>query len=96
MARVKDYWIYQERRKAIPWALHIFATKEGRSTRCDFDMYAEWIRNKSHKITVKDVSLHNVSRWVHDICADFGMVFTVEDATQIDNELRLLKQDLKG
>ena len=96
MARVKDYWIYQQRRRAVPWALHIFATKEGRSIRCDFDMYAEFINNKSHKITVKDIALHNLARWVDDLCADYGVTFTLEDETQIDSELQLLKQDLKG
>lgn len=96
MARVKDYWIYQERRKAVPWALHIFASKEGRSTKCDFDLYAEWVNSKSHKITVKDVALHNVCKLVRELCEKHNIEFTMQDATQIDNEVRFLKNDLKG
>lgn len=96
MARVKDFWIYQERRKSVPWALHIFATKEGRSIRCDFDLFSEWLPNKSKKVTVKDVALYNVAKWVQDICEKFSVEFTIQDATQIEHDLKLLKQDMKG
>lgn len=96
MARVKDYWIYQERRKSVPWAVHIFATKEGRAIRCDFDFYAEWITNKSNKITVKDVSIHNVKYWIEKLCHDFNQEFTNDDAAQINADLQLLKDNLKG
>ena len=96
MARVKDFWIYQERRKSVPWAIHIFATKEGRSVRCDFDLFAEWLPIKSKKVTVKDVALYNVAKWVQDICEKFSVDFTIQDATQIEHDLKLLKQDMKG
>lgn len=96
MARVKDFWIYQERRKSVPWAIHIFATKEGRSIRCDFDLFAEWLPNKSKKVTVKDIALYNVAKWVQDICEKFSVEFTVQDAAQIEHDLKLLKQDMKG
>ena len=96
MARVKDFWIYQERRKSVPWAIHIFATKEGRSIRCDFDLLAEWLPNKSKKITVKDIALYNVAKRVQHICEKCNVEFTVQDAAQIEHDLKLLKQDMKG
>lgn len=94
MARVKDYWIYQERRKSVPWAIHLFATKDGRKTRCDFDMYAEWIPNASKRLTVKNVSIWSVKDEVQRICASLDMPFEKEDAGQIKSELMLMLSDM--
>lgn len=96
MARVKDYWIYQQRRKAIPWAVHIFATKDGRKLRCDFDMYAEWIPTDSNKITVEDCSLHSVAGHIAKLCKKFGQEFTPDDQRDIDENIEILKNDLRG
>lgn len=95
MARVHDFWIYQERKVKTPWGVHLFVTKEGRSYKCDFDLYGEFIPNKSHKFTVKDVALYNVARWVMKLCTDCNVSFDLQDATQLDNEIKFFKENLK-
>lgn len=80
----------------MPWALHIFATKEGRNVRCDFDMFAEWIPNKSKQFTFENVQLHHIAKWVQDTCMKCNIEFTAKDAAEIEYNLKLLKQDLKG
>lgn len=96
MARVKDFWIYQQRRKSVPWAVHIFATKEGRTITCDFDIFAEWIPCDSKRMTVESVSIHRVGDYIRDICEKYDQDYTVQDASQVEYELKILKNDLKG
>lgn len=57
MARIKDFWICCKRRRSIPWAIHVFAEKEGRNVMCDYVVYAEWIDNKRNCVSVENVPL---------------------------------------
>lgn len=94
----KDYWIYQTRKEKEPWCIHMFATKDGRKIRADFEIYAEWIDNESHKIDVKDVSIVNNTQEAflgsfRLIASRRGHQLTKGDETQIRTEINELKRE---
>ena len=94
MSKVQSWWIYQGRRVTEPWTIHVFCTKEGRKIRCDFDLFAEWIPNKSRRLTARDIpTSERFIQQVQDICVSLGVEFTESDAQTIREELtEMLKQ----
>ena len=94
MARKKDYWIYQDKKKGVPWAIHLFAEREGRSKWyiCSFAIYAEWIDNKSKSLEGEQIKIskgctHTFVDTIKHICEDCGHPLDSEDVEALENEL---------
>lgn len=95
MAKVKDWWIYQERKTDEPWALHLVVQKDGRSIRCKGELFAEWVSSDSHKFVFDLVPLSSLDSVLEKTMAMLGQDHTEQDRMQIDYEIKLIKESFR-
>ena len=99
---IRDYWVYQERPVAVPWALYIVKEYDKHypqdTTFIDFTLYHEGIENPTH--SVSKVGLHYdtmcayISDIAHSITDETGMPFTSADQQQLEKALFRILQEM--
>lgn len=95
----KEWWIYQERKEEVPWAVHVDAVKDGRKVTATFEVFAEWINNKSKRMVFQDVPITNgASSFLlafHRLADSRGHPLTDADEMQVKYEIKMLKESFK-
>ena len=79
---MRDFWIYQDREIAEPWAIHVFI---GNDETMSVRMYAEYLSGKRATVTKVRVSLVVLLECIKAIIvnADKAECFSKEDEAQI-------------
>lgn len=98
MVKTKDWWIYQDHKTKEPWVLHLVVKKDGRSLRCEGELFAEWISNDSndsHSFLFHLVPLSSLKGYLIGVMGGFGHGMTEQDQMQIDYECELIKESFK-
>lgn len=107
MSKFYDFWIFQDNeelpdlaKNKTPWAIHVFARREGKSKyyECEFYFYAEWIKNSSKKYECTGVKIQknnvepfiNVVKNIHEMS---GKTLTDKDELFITNELVFMMEN---
>ena len=98
---IRDYWVYQQRPVAVPWALYIVKEYDRRypqDTTCiDFTLYHEDIENPTHSVSKVGLHYDTVSAYISDIALtitdETGMSFTSADQQQLEKSLFSILQD---
>lgn len=93
--KTKDWWIYQERNVESPWALHLTVKKDGRSIRCEGELFADWVPCDTHKFVLDLIPLNSLKSALYKALRDFGVEMDEQDQMQIDYEVRLIKESFK-
>lgn len=91
----QSWWIYQERKVAEPWAIHLKATKSQRRIRADTEIYADWLPTKSKRMLLHDTSIVQSRTWLGEvgkILAAYGHPLMERDVEQLEQELKELKE----
>ena len=90
-----DRWVYQARKVAQPWALHISSRKEHRKIRADAEIYADYFTNKTHRMLIRDVSIVQAKTFlavVDEVLSMYGHPLTETDKQQITDTITDIKQ----
>lgn len=98
---IRDYWVYQQRPVAVPWALYIVKEYDKRypqDTTCiDFTLYHEDIENPTHSVSTVGLHYDTVGAYISDIAITItdntGMPFTSADQQQLEKSLFRILQD---
>lgn len=91
---ISDYWVYQRRNVATPWALYIVKEYDKRSTKAtciDFTLYHEDLPEPRSKSFV-GLKHSDVAGYLDDMCAKMSEYVTVtdDDKTQIRHQLNMI------
>ena len=91
----KSWWVYQGRKVAEPWAIHLTARKERRRIRANTEIYADWLNTSSKRFIIGDMSIVHASSWINEIgriLADYDHPLDGADREQLEQELKDLKK----
>lgn len=97
---IRDYWIYQKRNVAIPWALYVVKEYDRRypsATCLDYTLYHEDIDKPTHCVSRVCVHYDTVSGYVSDIAETImdntPLDFTHEDSEQLERSILNILKD---
>lgn len=95
---IKDYWIYQERDVATPWALYIvkeFDRRYPEATCIDYTIYHEDIANATHSKSYVGIHSDTVGGYVDSITAGIAEFTKVsqEDKEQLHRSIENILLD---
>lgn len=83
----RDYWVYQKRDVAVPWALYIvkeFDKRAGKdATMLSFTVYHEDIATPTHSVTHDSIHCESVSAYVRTFIELMSESVYLDDADQI-------------
>ena len=95
---IKDYWIYQEREVATPWAIYVVKEYDPRhpeTASLDYVLYHEDIPNKTHSESYVDVWYERPEHYVNEIICAIAAYATVDfaDKAQLIREIKKILKD---
>lgn len=91
-------WVYQERKAAEPWAIHITATKQYRRIRADTEVYADFFNTDSKRMLLHDVDITSNKGCISELnrlLSAYGHPLRKSDVELIEQELDSLKNQFK-
>lgn len=93
MTQYRDYWIYQNRRVAIPWAINVFKTWEKGdhdNYELGFTIYSENIDNPTHSKTVEGLRGNTTGYYVDEILAQLVEISDIDNEDKVQLEGNIL------
>jgi len=89
---IRDYWVYQKRAAAHPWALYIVKEFDKRDILpvLDVTFYSEEIQNPTNSKSIVGVTGDNIDHYVNALVTeliDLVDVVTSEDVEQLEKAL---------
>ena len=90
---IRDYWVYQKRNVAVPWAIYIVKSytreRSWESTQLAMTIYSEDIPNEDHCMAFVGLQSKTVSGYVDMIAEQLSgfTTFTEYDRQQLEEEL---------
>lgn len=93
MKQARDYWIYQNRPVATPWAINVFKTWEKGNHddyEIGFTVYSEDIDNPTHSKTVEGLRGNTTGYYVDEILSVLAEITAIDNSDKIQLEDNIL------
>ena len=90
---IRDYWVFQERKTAVPWALYVvkeYEKPQRFNTTClDACIYSENIQNDEHSLTFVCWQFDTINGYVDELAKHISTFadFTEDDRLQLETAI---------
>lgn len=85
----KDYWVYQERDSAEPWAVHVYGFRDY----LNLAFYAEYIPAKTRKYLHVPLTYGDLLKTFEGFATEYDIGWTTQDLVQVTELWQAIRQD---